>query len=443
MVDDQTPKTDASSPVVQSSAVSPCSTRSSSSGSNSSHSTPSAYSHRKSKSSGATPSAATTSAWSSGVRSPSSSTSLPSLPTQAASAASWAIRGARRAPAASSGSGSRRIGGSASGSPSASLMSMSSNSKSSATPWELTWSWSWAMGSSLSARGRARDAAGWLLNLTTAATVNVVVNGCRSRCLGRLPGCRLLRGEQGPEHVLHDAAVPVVVGLAGGVDAHGGGEALAVGGHRDLGRHGPLVERLDALDVEDLLAGQAEGLGAVARLELEREHAHADQVGPVDALERLDQHGADAEQRGALRRPVARGTRAVLLAADDDERGSLFYVGTGRVVDRHLLAVLLGDAAFGAGGELVAEPDVGERSADHHLVVTAAGAVGVEVLPVDAVLAQVQAGRGGGLERAGRRDVVGGDRVAELGQDLGPVDVGHRRRLGRHAVEVGRPGDVG
>ena len=71
MVDDQAAKTDSSSPDAQSSAVSPCSTRSSSSGSNSSHSTPSAYSHRKSKSSGATPSAATTSAWSSGVRSPS------------------------------------------------------------------------------------------------------------------------------------------------------------------------------------------------------------------------------------------------------------------------------------------------------------------------------------------------------------------------------------
>src|SRR6202034_2395427 len=106
-------------------------------------------------------------------------------------------------------------------------------------------------------------------------------------------------------------------------------------------------------------------------------------------------------------------------------------------------AVLDGDAALGARRELVAQPDVGERAADHHLVVAAAAAVGVEVGALDAVVGQVQARGGGGLDRAGRRDVVGGDGVAELGQHLGAVDVGHRRGLGRHAVEVRRPGDVG
>ena len=59
-----------------------------------------------------------------------------------------------------------------------------------------------------------------------------------------------------------------------------------------------------------------------------------------------------------------------------------------RVVDRHLLAVRheARDAALGARRELVAQADVGERAAHHHLVVAAPRAVGVEVLLLDAVL---------------------------------------------------------
>ena len=75
------------------------------------------------------------------------------------------------------------------------------------------------------------------------------------------------------------------------------------------------------------------------------------------------------------------------------------------VVDRHLLAAVgevQRDAALGAGRQLVAQADVGERAAHHHLVVAAARAVGVEVLGLDAVLVQVLAGRAVALDRAGR-----------------------------------------
>src|SRR3712207_7438589 len=47
--------------------------------------------------------------------------------------------------------------------------------------------------------------------------------------------------------------------------------------------------------------------------------------------------------RSPLRGPVARRARPVLLAGEDDERRALLAVGHRRVVDRHLLAVLLGD----------------------------------------------------------------------------------------------------
>ena len=43
----------------------------------------------------------------------------------------------------------------------------------------------------------------------------------------------------------------------------------------------------------------------LAVAELERQHAHADEVRTVDALEALGDHGADAEEQGALGGPVA------------------------------------------------------------------------------------------------------------------------------------------
>ena len=50
-------------------------------------------------------------------------------------------------------------------------------------------------------------------------------------------------------------------------------------------------------------------------------------------------------------------------------------------------------APFGAGGQQVADADVGERAAGHHAVVAAAGAVAVEIQRLDAVLLQVFARR--------------------------------------------------
>jgi hypothetical protein len=99
--------------------------------------------------------------------------------------------------------------------------------------------------------------------------------------------------------------VPVVVGFAGGVDADDGAELRAVGCHHDLVRDGSCVDVLDAADIEGLGPGQAQGGGGLAGAVLQRQHAHADQVGPVDALEGLDQDRAHAEQQGALGGPVA------------------------------------------------------------------------------------------------------------------------------------------
>ena len=102
-----------------------------------------------------------------------------------------------------------------------------------------------------------------------------------------------------------------------------------------------------------------------------------------------------------------------------------------------------GDAALGAGGELVAQPHVGERSAHHDLVVAAAAAVAVEVGGLDAVVGEVLAGRAVELDGTGGGDVVGGDAVAEHGEDARGADVLDRRGGCGHAVEVRRLADVG
>ena len=79
------------------------------------------------------------------------------------------------------------------------------------------------------------------------------------------------------------------------------------------------------------------------------------------------------------------------LPAEDDQRHPLARVAHRGVVDRHLLAVgqVRVTPPSVPGAEQVAQAHVGERAAHHHLVVAAAGAVGVEVGRLDAVLDQV------------------------------------------------------
>src|SRR4051794_33954479 len=88
-----------------------------------------------------------------------------------------------------------------------------------------------------------------------------------------------LLADQAAQHVLHDAAVAVVVRLTGGVDADDRVELdTGVGGDLDRARRGAVVQLLDTGEGEGLLAGQTEGLGGRTLRELERQNAHADEV---------------------------------------------------------------------------------------------------------------------------------------------------------------------
>src|SRR3546814_9949510 len=88
---------------------------------------------------------------------------------------------------------------------------------------------------------------------------------------------------------------------------------LAAVGLRRGDRGGLRRAVLQADDVEGLRAVEAERLRVLAVLELQREHAHADQVGAVDALEALGDHGLDAQQDRALGRPGARDRKSTRL----------------------------------------------------------------------------------------------------------------------------------
>src|SRR5205085_7540544 len=92
-------------------------------------------------------------------------------------------------------------------------------------------------------------------------------------------------------------------------------------------------------DVDHLIAFEPERLARYAGGELERQHAHADEVRAVDALEAFGDNRAHAEEAGALCGPVARRAGAVLDASDHDERHALLAITRRGRVDRQPLAV--------------------------------------------------------------------------------------------------------
>src|SRR5207244_8594374 len=93
------------------------------------------------------------------------------------------------------------------------------------------------------------------------------------------------------------------------------------------------------------------------------------------------------------------------------------------LVDRHLLALVERHAAFLAAEHQVLDAHVGEGAAHHHVVVAAARAVAVEIRHRDVVLLQIDPGGRGRLDRAGGRDVVGGQRVAEDREHLSAANI--------------------
>src|SRR5947208_8590786 len=134
------------------------------------------------------------------------------------------------------------------------------------------------------------------------------------------PNRRSRLAEKIAQHERQDAAVLVVIHLDRRVDAQEERDFLhAAVGPPDHQRRVLLRPDLflDAADVDDFVALDAQRSDRVAALELEGKHAHADEVRAMDALEALHDHRAHPQEQRALRRPVARAARAVFLAAED------------------------------------------------------------------------------------------------------------------------------
>ena len=173
--------------------------------------------------------------------------------------------------------------------------------------------------------------------------------------------------------------------------------------------------------------------------------AHADQVRAVDALERFGDHRAHAEQHRPLRGPVARGTRTVLLAGQHDQRRA----SAACTAPTHRRST----SARRSAGSACTPPSTPGTSALRRRTLANVPRTITSWLPRRAPYELKSSGStpcsiryfaaGDWLrDVAGRRDVVGRDRIAEHGQRARAADIGQRRRLRRHAVEVRRPLDV-
>ena len=161
----------------------------------------------------------------------------------------------------------------------------------------------------------------------------------------------------------------------------------------------------------------------------------------MDPLVRLGDHRRTPSRFGPFAAQSRDEPEPYSLPASTIERRALGEVALRRVVDRHLLARrdVHRPRALRAGHELVAQPDVRERAAHHHLVVAAARAVRVEVLALDAVLDEVlrRPASPGLIEPAGEMWSVVTESPSQT-RHARALDVADGAGLARHALEVRR-----
>src|SRR5512132_2988236 len=140
----------------------------------------------------------------------------------------------------------------------------------------------------------------------------------------------------------------------------------------------------------------------------------------MDALEALGNDCTDTKEPRTLGSPIARRAGPVFLAGKDHERYALARVSHRSVVNGKTLAFrpLDGPSTLDDGTRLVLhnlvlDTNIGERAAYHHLVIAAPCAVLIEIGHAHLPFLEIQAGGGCGLDRSGRGDVIGGNRIKE------------------------------
>ena len=198
-------------------------------------------------------------------------------------------------------------------------------------------------------------------------------------------------------------------------------------------------------DVESFGAVDCERLAVDPRLKLQRQRAHADQIGAVDTLEAFGHDRFHACQAHAFGGPVTRRTLTVIGTGNDDQ---------------WLLAFHVGFNSFPHAGDLAFRFDAGQRAhfhlAIHHChfvlqgrigksgalrgqVIATMRCVGVEVFLWQAHFRQI--GTGSAIEHDGIRwrHVVGRDVVTQHRQRAHALE---RTFTGQSAFPVRRTADV-
>src|ERR1700687_4789546 len=136
----------------------------------------------------------------------------------------------------------------------------------------------------------------------------------------------------------------------------------------------------------------------------------------MDAFITFGDDRTHAEQTCSLGGPIARRSGTVFFAGKDDERNTGLAVPHGSVVNGHFFVAgeIKCPAALGARSELVTKANICKGTSHHDFVISAARAVGVEVMRLNAVGDEVFAG--GGINRngtgggnMGRWDVIRGE----------------------------------
>src|SRR6056297_1737574 len=138
---------------------------------------------------------------------------------------------------------------------------------------------------------------------------------------------------QAPQYVVQNAAILEIGELVRGIDTDTRFEARVTA----LGMLRHHLDRLlpgaDRPDTEVLIALETEAVTTVVGGKLQRQYAHTNQVGAVNALVTARDHCTHAQQGRAFRGPVAGGAGTVLLAREHHERNVLVSVALRRIED--------------------------------------------------------------------------------------------------------------
>ena len=161
------------------------------------------------------------------------------------------------------------------------------------------------------------------------------------------------------------------------------------------------------------LPSKLKRLRARAFFELQRQHAHADQIASDECARNFARRRLSRPAKlRAFGGPVARTAGAIFLTGENHQRHASAPVL--RAQRRKCDICSPPGCNFvtppsTAGHHQVFDAHVGEGAARHHAVVAATRTIRVEIFDFDAVVLQIPSGGRTRLDRAGGRNVIGRD----------------------------------